>query len=42
MAEETTFRDVMKAQYDYEATAEDELSVKEDQLLYLLATLDDE
>lgn len=42
MADDTTFRDVMKAAYDYEATAEDELSIKEDQLVYLLGQLDDE
>lgn len=42
MAEEVVFRDVMKAAYDYEATAEDELTMKEEQLLYLLANLDDE
>lgn len=42
MAEEVVFRDVMKAAYDYAATAEDELTMKEDQLLYLLGNLDDE
>ncbi|KAG8899325.1 cytoskeletal protein binding protein [Tulasnella sp. 408] len=42
MAEEVVFRDVMKAAYDYAATAEDELTMKEDQLLYLLGNLDDD
>lgn len=42
MAEEVVFRDVMKAVYDYAATADDELAMKEDQLLYLLGNLDDE
>ena len=42
MAEETAFRDLMKASYDYDATAEDELTLKDEQLLYLLAQLDDE
>ena len=34
--------DVMKASYDYEATAEDEMTIKEDQLLYLVNHVDDE
>ncbi|KAG8916941.1 cytoskeletal protein binding protein, partial [Tulasnella sp. 417] len=42
MAEEVVFRDVMKASYDYAATADDELTMKEDQLLYLLGNLDDD
>ncbi|KAG8955642.1 cytoskeletal protein binding protein [Tulasnella sp. 424] len=42
MAEEIVLRDVMKAAYGYYATADDELTMEEDQLLYLLGNLDDD
>jgi len=33
---------VLKAVYDYEATSEEEVSMKEDQILFLLERTDDE
>ena len=33
---------VLKAVYDYEPTAEDEVSLKEDQILFLVERTDDE
>ncbi|KAG9022466.1 cytoskeletal protein binding protein, partial [Tulasnella sp. UAMH 9824] len=40
MAEEVVFRDVVKAAHHYVATAYDQLTVKGDQLLFLLEILD--
>lgn len=33
---------VLKASYDYEPQSEDEIAIKEDQLLFLLERVDDE
>jgi actin cytoskeleton-regulatory complex protein SLA1 len=33
---------VLKALYDYEATSDDEVSIKEEQVLFLLERTDDE
>ncbi|KAG8903415.1 cytoskeletal protein binding protein [Tulasnella sp. 408] len=41
MAEEVVFRDVVQAVHDYTATAFDQLTVKEDQLLFVLEILDE-
>lgn len=42
MAEEVVFRDVVKAAQDYVATTYDQLTVKEDQILFLLEIIDEE
>jgi actin cytoskeleton-regulatory complex protein SLA1 len=40
--QEQQYLSVLKAQYDYEPQSEDEVAVKEDQLLFLLEKTDDE
>lgn len=42
MATPTHYLAVLKASYDYEPQSEDEIAVKEDQLLYLIERTDDE
>jgi hypothetical protein len=41
-SELTSYLAVLKAAYDYEPTSEDEIAIKEDQILFLLERADDE
>ena len=38
----TPYLAVLKAAYDYEPTSEDEIAIKEDQILFLIERTDDE
>ena len=38
----TPYLAVLKAAYDYEPTSEDEIAIKEDQILFLVERTDDE
>ena len=42
MAPPTKYLAVLKAAYDYEPQSEDEIAIKEDQLLFLIERTDDE
>lgn len=42
MASNEEYLEVLKASYDYEPQSEDEIAIKEDQLLFLLERTDDE
>ena len=42
MAASTHYLAVLKAAYDYEPQSEDEIAIKEDQVLYLIERTDDE
>ena len=42
MAATTHYLTVLKALYDYKADSEDEISIKEDQILFLIERTDDE
>ena len=42
MAAPTSYLAVLKASYDYEPQGEDEIAIKEDQVIYLIERTDDE
>lgn len=42
MATQTHYLAVLKAAYDYEPGSEDEIAIKEDQILFLIERTDDE
>ena len=42
MAPTTEYLAVLKASFDYEPQSEDEIAIKEDQLLFLIERVDDE
>ena len=42
MATHTNYLAVLKASYDYEPQSEDEIAIKEDQVLYLIERTDEE
>lgn len=42
MAAPTSYLAVLKASYDYEPQSEDEIAIKEDQILLLIERTDDE